>query len=272
MASRPYGALAVLPRIHVFGLTIYSFAIVFAAAGIVAGLIIARRLKEWDRPSEWGAEMAFAGMVGGAIGARVYYLAKNFNLVRHHFLAGVFSGSGFVWYGGVVGGAVGVGVWAYWRGLLGLKLFDLSAVPAAAGYAILRIGCQLSGDGDYGLPSHLPWAMSYRHGTVPTPPGVRVQPTPIYETISMGIVAWFLWRVRDRLRPGGLFACYLVLSGLERLLVEFVRRNPRVWAGLTVSQLVSIASMLAGAIWLATLARTRGLKAPTPSGPQLAQV
>ena len=99
--------------------------------------------------------------------------------------------------------------------------------------------------------SKLPWAMGYPHGTVPTPPGVRVQPTPIYETVSMGLVAWWLWRMRDRFRPGALFAFYLVLAGLERLLVEFLRRNHRIVAGLTAPQLESIGLMVIGALWLA---------------------
>jgi phosphatidylglycerol:prolipoprotein diacylglycerol transferase len=127
------------------------------------------------------------------------------------------------------------------------------------GYAIGRIGCQVSGDGDYGKVSNLPWAMGYPHGTVPTPPGVKVQPTPIYETLSMGLVAWWLWRMRGRFRPGALFAFYLLLAGIERLLVEFVRRNHRGVIGLTAPQLESLASIIAGAIWLMLLARRGGL-------------
>ena len=91
----------------------------------------------------------------------------------------------------------------------------MSATALALGYAIGRIGCQVSGDGDYGIRSHLPWAMGYPNGTVPTPPGVTVQPTPIYETVAMCLVAWVLWQLRDRVRPGVMFALYLVLSGLR---------------------------------------------------------
>ena len=155
--------------------------------------------------------------------------------------------------------------WAAWRGILGLGLLDLASVPLAMGYAIGRIGCQVAGDGDYGKASSLPWAMSYRHGTVPTPPGVKVQPTPIYETLAMGLVAWWLWRMRDRFRPGALFAFYLVLLGLERLLVEFVRRRHRVAIGLTAPQLESIAVLVAAAVWLAFMARGGGL-GPRPGG------
>src|SRR2546421_668705 len=83
--------------------------------------------------------------------------------------------------------------------------------------AIGRIGCQVSGDGDYGIRSTLPTSMGYPHGTVPTPPGVTVLPTPIYETVLMCLLAWGLWQLRDRLRPGVVFALYLIGSGFERL-------------------------------------------------------
>src|SRR6478609_6925469 len=86
-----------------------------------------------------------------------------------------------------------------------------------------RCGCQLSGDGDYGKPWNGPWAMSYPNGTVPT--DRTVHPTPIYETLAMGLGAWVLWQLRDRVRAGCLFAIYLIYAGMERFLVEFIRRN-----------------------------------------------
>ena len=145
-------------------------------------------------------------------------------------------------------------------------MLDMAATALALGYAIGRIGCQVSGDGDYGIRSSLPWAMGYPHGTVPTPPGVRVQPTPIYETLSMGLVAYLLWQLRDRVRPGVVIALYCVLSGLERFLVEFIRRNHEIVAGLTAPQLESIGLMIVGAVWLALMMRGQGLdglRAPT---------
>src|SRR5205807_7786916 len=163
------------------------------------------------------------------------------------------------WYGGALGGAIAVIAWMRWRRALELRMIDMSAIALSLGYAIGRIGCQVSGDGDYGIRSHLPWAMGYPHGTVPTPPGVRVQPTPIYETLAMGLVAWVLWRLRDRLRPGGVFALYLVLSGLERLLVEFIRRNKEVLAGLTAPQLESVGLVVVGAAAIAWALRAGGL-------------
>ncbi len=247
------------PEVHVLGISIKTFGVTFALAFLACGLVIARRLRELERPVDWAYEIVFAALLGGVIGARGYYLIQNYSTVEHDLLGSIFSGSGLVWYGGAIGGAIGVLLWMRWRDAMQLQMFDMCATALALGYAIGRIGCQVSGDGDYGIRSSLPWAMGYPHGTVPTPPGVRVQPTPIYETVAMCLVAYLLWQLRDRVRPGVVFALYLVLSGLERLLVEFIRRNAEVWAGLTAPQLESIVLMLVGLVWLAWMAREDGL-------------
>ena len=90
---------------------------------------------------------------------------------------------------------------------------------------------------------------------------MTVQPTPIYETVAMCLVAYLLWQLRDRVRPGVVFALYLVLSGLERFLVEFVRRNSEVLGGLTAPQLESIGLLVIGLVWLGLMARGSGLAA-----------
>ncbi len=149
-----------------------------------------------------------------------------------------------------------------WRDMLNLVTFDMCVTVLALGYGIGRIGCQVSGDGDYGIASKLPWAMGYPHGTVPTPPGVTVQPTPIYETVAMCLLAYFLWQLRDRVRPGVILGLYLVFSGLERLLVEFVRRNKEILWGLTAPQLESIVLMVIGVVLLAVMARQGGWTLP----------
>jgi phosphatidylglycerol:prolipoprotein diacylglycerol transferase len=245
----------VQPEIHVFGVSLKTFGITFALAFVAIGLIIARRLREGGRPVEWAYEITLAALLGGLVGARLYFIVQNYDDVKHDLLGNLFSGSGLVWYGGLLGGALAVCGWARWRGMLGLGLLDLCATPLAVGYAIGRVGCQVSGDGDYGKDWDGPWAMAYPHGTVPTTH--TVHPTPIYETVSMGLIAIVLWRLRDRLRPGLLFALYLVLSGTERFLVEFLRRNSDVAAGLTAPQLESLALVAIGAAWLA-VATARG--------------
>jgi len=154
---------------------------------------------------------------------------------------------------------------------------DAGSPAAALGYGVGRFGCFLSGDGDYGIPTSLPWAMSFPNGLVPTTE--RVHPTPIYELIVACVIAWILWRIgarqivasttkqsgpastRDKkkaesisgiaqLPNGSVFAAYLVLTGTARFLVEFIRINPRSFFGLTNAQAASLASVIAGGlIW-----------------------
>jgi phosphatidylglycerol---prolipoprotein diacylglyceryl transferase len=249
----------VQPEIHLGPIDLKTFGIMFSLAFVASGLVVARRFKELGKPVDWSYEMVFAALLGGIVGARLYYIVQNWGDVHEDLLGNLFSGSGLVWYGGAIGGALAVFAWAWYRNFLALALLDLAAPALALGYAVGRVGCQLSGDGDYGKPSHLPWAMSYPDGTVPTDD--RVQPTPIYESLSMGLVAWLLWTWRDRVRPGILFAAYLVLSGLERFLVEFVRRNDEVWAGLTAPQIESLVLVVVGGVWLAVASRRSGLEA-----------
>jgi phosphatidylglycerol:prolipoprotein diacylglycerol transferase len=245
------------PEIEIGPLTLQTFGICFAAAFIAAGAVVAKRLAEWDKPADWAYELVFAGLIGGVVGARLDYIIENYDEVSDDLLGNIFSGAGLVWYGGAIGGAIAVGLWAWWRGMLNVNLLDLCAVPLALGYAIGRIGCQVSGDGDYGQEWDGPWAMAYPEGTVAT--DVPVHPTPIYETLAMGSVALVLWRWRDRFRPGVLFALYLLFAGLERLLVEFIRRNEDIAIGLTQAQLFSVGMIAAGAAWLLLVGRRGGL-------------
>ena len=252
------------PEIEILGISIKTFGVAFALGFLACGAVVARRLREMDKPVDWAYEITFSALLGGVIGARAYYVIQNYSQVEHNLIGSVFSGSGLVWYGGAIGGAIGVVLWMRWRNALELRMFDMCATALALGYAIGRIGCQVSGDGDYGIRSSLPWAMGYPHGTVPTPPGVRVQPTPIYETVTMCLLAYLLWQLRDRVRPGVVFALYLVGSGLERFLVEFIRRNKEVLVGLTAPQVESLVLLAIGLVWLGTMLRRGGVAGLRP--------
>jgi phosphatidylglycerol---prolipoprotein diacylglyceryl transferase len=249
------------PEIHLGPVTLQSFGLMMGLGFVVAGLLASKRLKEIGRPADWAYEMVFAALVGGIVGARVWSVVENWDEAKDDLLGSIFSGTGLVFYGGLLGGAAAVLGWAKWRGVLDLKTLDLAAAPLAAAYAIGRIGCQLAGDGDYGKAWNGPWAMAYPDGTVPTTQDVH--PTPVYETLTMGLVAWFLWSRRNKYPPGGLFALYLLLAGTERFLVEFLRRNERVAAGLTVAQFIALAMMVGGGVWLLWLRqRTSGVPVP----------
>jgi phosphatidylglycerol---prolipoprotein diacylglyceryl transferase len=246
----------VQPEIDLLGLPIKTFGLMFALGFIASGAVIHRRMKELQIPGDWAYEMIFAALIGGLVGSRLFWVIENPD--RVHGVRDLIGGTGLVWYGGVLGGALFVVLWARWRGWLGVSMFDVAAVPLALGNAIGRIGCQLAGDGDYGKAWNGPWAMGYPDGTVPTDPGVTVHPTPIYETLAMGLIAWLLWTLRDRVRPGVLFALWLILAGLERLLIEFLRRNPTEALGLTLPQLQSVAMIAGGVVWVAVVRRRHG--------------
>jgi phosphatidylglycerol:prolipoprotein diacylglycerol transferase len=245
----------VKPEIHVLGLSIKTFGLFFALNFAAWGLLAARRLKELGRPVDWAYELVTVALIGGLVGARGYYLLQNHDSLS---LGDIFGGSGLIWYGGLLGGTVAVLFWARGKDFLSLDLLDLAGPGLALGYAIGRIGCQVSGDGDYGKDWDGPWAMGYPNGTVPTKPGETVHPTPIYETLTMGLLAFALWHLRDKVRPGILFALYLVGAGLERFLVEFLRRNEDVLLGLTAAQLESLTLFVLGVVWIAVVVRRHG--------------
>jgi phosphatidylglycerol---prolipoprotein diacylglyceryl transferase len=251
------------PEIELGPLTLQSFGLMLGLGFVVAGVFAQRHLKELGRPGDWAYEMVFAAIIGGIAGARLWSVVENWDEASDDLLGSLFSGAGLVFYGGLLGGAIAVLGWARWRRVLDLDTVDVAAVPLAAAYAIGRIGCQLAGDGDYGKPWDGPWAMAYPDGTVPTTE--QVHPTPVYETLTMGLVAWFLWRRRHSMRPGGLFALYLVLAGTERFLVEFLRRNDRIVAGLTLPQLIALAMVATGTIWLVRMRSTGGVPAAARS-------
>ena len=136
--------------------------------------------------------------------------------------------------------------------------------PAAVGYGVGRIGCLTSGDGDYGIPTTLPWGVHMKpDALVPTPN--LVQPTPVYEFLFALVVAWILWRAATRPRSvGWITGQYLVLSGIGRFLVEFVRINPKLYWGMSNAQVAAIGSVAAGVVVMVLAGMQRHQWAPTP--------
>jgi phosphatidylglycerol---prolipoprotein diacylglyceryl transferase len=233
------------------------WAMVFLAF-FVALLVIRRDMVERGFDARLAYDLVLWAYIGGWIGARLFVIPSGWKYFTEDPVAFLLSSSGWVWYGGVVGGAVGVLGWARAAGLPLAVVGDITAPALAIGLAIGRIGCQLAGDGDYGVPTDLPWGMSYPDGVVPTTD--RVHPTPVYEMLLYAAIFVALWRQRGRgLPPGHLLGQYLLYSGAARFGVEFLRRNPGWIAGLTTAQCFSIASMAVG-VWL--IGRGRGSEGP----------
>jgi phosphatidylglycerol:prolipoprotein diacylglycerol transferase len=246
----------VRPEIDIVGIPVKTFGLMFALAFLACGLMMAKRFKELGKPTDYAYEIVFAALIGGIVGSRIYWIVQNYDDAKDDLVGSLFSGSGLVWYGGAIGGAIGVVAWARLRGMLNIQLLDITAPGLALGYAIGRAGCQISGDGDYGDKTDLPWGMAYPHGAVPTDD--KVHPSPIYESLIMGFVALWLWNKRDAYRPGVLFAWYLLLAGLERFLVELVRRNDRTALGITVPAIESVILAIVGSVWLLLASRRDG--------------
>ncbi len=222
--------------------------------GFLAALLVVRRdMLERGMPERQAYDLILWGYIGGWVGARLFVIPTGWQYFVEAPVAFLLSGSGWVWYGGVIGGAIAILLWARRVGIPARVIGDIAAPGLAIGLAIGRIGCQLAGDGDYGVPTTLPWGMSYPDGVVPTTD--RVHPTPIYELICYVAIFVVLWRQRHRLPPGHLIGQYLIYSGLARFLVEFLRRNPDWLVGLTTAQWMSVGSMAIG-VWLIRSAKT----------------
>jgi len=225
---------------------VHSWGVLAAVAFGCAWLVLRRELERLSGQAEAALPLVLAAAVGGIVGARLYWF---FEHLGDASLTDSFSGAGFTWYGGLLGGAAAVLLVARRRRVPVDVLLGAAAPALALGYGVGRIACQLAGDGTYGVASDLPWAMSYPHGEVPTTE--QVHPTPVYETLASLLVFTVLWRLRRRMAPVRLFAVYLVLAGVERVLIELIRLNDEVLLGLTQPQLFALAMVAAGTVVLA---------------------
>jgi phosphatidylglycerol:prolipoprotein diacylglycerol transferase len=247
----------VYPFIHIGPLTLGTYGIMVATGLICAFFVIRAELRRRSYGAEAENIIGTTGLAG-LVGARLYHLLEAPSEFFAHPLRLLFSTTGFAWFGAVIGGFVALVLLARHYQMKILLMLDIASPAAAIGYGVGRIGCLISGDGDYGIPTALPWGMSFPNGLVPTTE--KVHPTPIYEFLGAMLIGYILWRVGaraiDGLRPAGeVFALYLILTGVARFLVEIIRINPRSFFGLTNAQAASIASVLAGVFLLLALLR-----------------
>lgn len=232
----------------VLGLDIQTYGVSKALAALVAAYLLGRAFDRSGLKKDHAHALVLWATVWGFVGAKLYYLLEQAGaraLTLHDL-----GGMGFTWYGGLVGGLVAALVIIRRHRLpVGIVAGD-TAVPLAIAYGIGRLGCFFSGDGTYGEPSSLPWAMRFPNGVVAT--DVPVHPTPLYEALAAVAVAGTLWLMGKRWAPPAVFGAYLVLSGAARFMVEIVRTNDPVLLGMTQPQLWSIASVLVGTVIIAS--------------------
>ncbi|HKM67390.1 MAG TPA: prolipoprotein diacylglyceryl transferase [Candidatus Acidoferrum sp.] len=237
-----------IPYLHLGPLQLPTFGLMVALALITAAYVLQADFDRRGLHTDAFTMITVAGLLG-IFGAKLYHLLESpaeFFADPVHLL---FSRYGFAWFGGFVGG-FGAMVFMGWRAKLPMWEFLDACSPAASfGYAIGRIGCFLSGDGDYGKPTSLPWGMSFPNGVVPTTE--RVHPAPLYELLIWSAIGWLLWRLgarlmKSRAHAGEIFCYYLILTGVARFLVEIIRINPPWIWGMSNAQVASLCSVLTG--------------------------
>jgi phosphatidylglycerol---prolipoprotein diacylglyceryl transferase len=274
-----------IPFLHLGPILVPTFGLMVAMAMLTSFYVLRADMARRDlAPKDSSTAEMFVAVPSlvGIIGAKLYHVLETPRELLADPAGQLFSRYGLAWFGGLIAGFAAF-VWlAKWKKIPLLKIFDAGSAAAALGYGIGRVGCLLSGDGDYGVPTSLPWGMSFPNGLVPTTH--RVHPTPIYELIAACVIAQMLWRMGHLqivhngcenvapdakipgrkafvptnavdarapipwLRPGSVFAAYLILTGVARFLVEFIRINPRSFLGMSNAQTASAVSVVAGVI------------------------
>jgi phosphatidylglycerol:prolipoprotein diacylglycerol transferase len=244
-----------LPFLHLGRFNLPTFGLMLWLAAVCAAIVLDRAFKRAHIDAD-AVGMVAVTVVAGIVGAKLWHVIDTPTEFRYQGWRVLWDSAGFAWFGGLLFGILAL-VYQGWRAKIGaLRMLDLAAPAAAIGYGVGRIGCFLSGDGCYGIPTKLPWGMSFPDGIEPTPLGVRVHPTPLYELAAGLMIGWWLWRRLGRPHTTGqILGQYLLLSGTARFLVEFIRRNPKVLWGLSNAQLASVGSILIGLALIAWTAR-----------------
>lgn len=260
------------PFAYPFGpIQVTGFGLAVLLAFLVSQYIAEHELRRRGHDASAIPDLIIAAVVGGLLGAKLYYVVLNGNI------ADFFSRSGFVFWGGLMGGTVAVLAMAQVKKLNLLRIMDVGGICVAAAYAVGRTGCWAVGD-DYGKPWNSAFAVLFPEGAPPSTVGIMqsefgvaapegvsldtvlaVHPTQIYEVV-MGLAMFFLlWRMRGHKHAEGwLFGMYCILAGVERFVIEFFRAKDDhgIFGPLTVAQLIAIGFVVAGLVLMAALSKT----------------
>jgi phosphatidylglycerol:prolipoprotein diacylglycerol transferase len=218
----------------------------------------------------WAAICGFAG-------AKLFNALENWDDFMTDPVGMLIGFSGLTFYGGLICGGAAVLYIANKHGIRPLTMLDIGGPGMMLAYGVGRIGCQMAGDGDWGIPNTAPkpgwlswapdwmWSFKYPHNVSMEDAGNKiadcvgkycnelrlpVYPTPFYESVVCLLLFFFLWSIRDRIKmPGVMFGIYMILAGVERFLVELIRVNTKYHvAGIpfTQAELISLILVVGG--------------------------
>lgn len=246
-------------------LSLTGFGLAVLAAFAISQIIAQRELTRRGHDASAIPDLILAAVLGTLIGGKVYYTAFITHDVRDFF-----SRAGFVFWGGFIGSVIACYVTIKLKKLNFVRISDVAGICIAAGYAVGRTGCWAVGD-DYGRPWNGPLAVTFPDGAppstvrnmeelfgIPPAPGadpnavVSVHPTQLYETVLGFVMFAILWRLRNHKHAEGwLFGVYLVVAGVERFFIEFLRaKDDRFFGPFTAAQVIALSLMAIGAVWM----------------------
>jgi phosphatidylglycerol:prolipoprotein diacylglycerol transferase len=255
-----------IPELFKIGpLTVYSYGLMLGIAFIVASYILTEEFKRKGLEKNFATEITLLAIIFGIVGSKIFSVFETWDEFLADPLGIIFNPGGLTFYGGLIFAVISVWVYVRKKKIPFLYIADAAAPSLVIAYGIGRIGCHLSGDGDYGIPTKLPWGTNYSNGIVKpsvmfrgseiaksfpngiVPDNTPLHPTPVYEFIIALFIFYILWQLRKKdWVDGRLFAFYLILSGIERFFIEFIRLNPRLLFGLSEAQLISILLIVVG--------------------------
>jgi phosphatidylglycerol---prolipoprotein diacylglyceryl transferase len=242
-----------------------GFGLAMLLAFVIGQIVVTKELERRGENTAPVGDMVFAAVIGGLLGAKLYYA------VLMHDATALLSRSGFVFWGGLMGGIIAVVLVVMKKKLGVARMSDAIALALPAAYSIGRTGCWAVGD-DYGRPYNGPLSVMFPEGAPPSTVGnmskmfgvqfpagmspqqvVAVYPTQIFEVVMGFIMFLIVWRFRDHKHAvGWLFGFYCLLAGIERFIIEFFRaKDDRFFVGgLTSAQLIALGFAFFGAVWM----------------------
>ena len=233
-----------------------------------------KKIEKIIHPYELVGNITLIAAISGIIGAKIFHNLENIDDFLADPMGQLLSFSGLTFYGGLICGAISVIIYCRKYKINIIHLMDSAAPALMISYAIGRIGCQMSGDGDWGIVNLAPkpewlgmfpdWIWSYNFPNNVINAGVYIEgctgrfcsvlpqpvwPTSLYETIMCLMLFGLLWFLRKKIGiPGMIFSIYLILNGTERFFIEKIRVNTEYnfLGGITQAEIISFCLIITG--------------------------